>query len=136
MTYAEKSSYLQFGPNEQLLFISVPVNTWFRYTVLLLYICFLQIANAYINEMGSPILFFYIYNDQKIVIDDFRRIELQVLANISYFLSAIRGIFTILFSIVQMDIALWNVFFYEVCCIWIVHVRLSKKQFIQESSEV
>jgi hypothetical protein len=56
------STYYRFGPNEDLIIISIKINTWNRYGVLLVYIMLIRICKVFINELGMPILTFNIYN--------------------------------------------------------------------------
>ena len=77
-----KSTYYRFGPQEDLIIISIQINTWSRYAILLVYILALRMCKVFINELGMPILSFNIYNPDKKEIEGFTRGELQVKANI------------------------------------------------------
>ena len=58
----KNSTYYKFGPNENLIIISIKINTWTRYCILLVYVLFFRICKVFINELGMPILTFNIYN--------------------------------------------------------------------------
>ena len=102
----KNSTYYRFGPNEELIIISIKINTWTRYGILLGYMMIFRICKVFINELGMPILTFNIYNPNQKKIEDFTRMELQVLANIKFTLNAIRYALTLQLSILQIDIAI------------------------------
>ena len=78
------SSYYRFGPNEDLIIISVKINTGFKYAILLVYIFIFRVCKAFVQEFGMPVLGFNIYDPNRKIITGFTRMELQVQANIMY----------------------------------------------------
>ena len=58
----KQSTYYRFGPNDDLIIISIKINTWLRYGILLVYVLLFRICKVFINELGMPILTFNIYN--------------------------------------------------------------------------
>ncbi len=126
------STYYQFGPNEDLIIISIKINTWSRYGILLVYTLLFRICKVFINELGMPILTFNIYNPNQKKIEGFTRTELQVLGNIMFMLNAIRYALTLQLSIVQIDIAVLSGIFSELAAIPTIYILLQDKEFVDE----
>ncbi len=129
------STYYRFGPNDDLIVISIKINTWTRYCFLLVYTMIFRICKVFINELGMPILTFNIYNPNQKKIKDFTRMELQVLANIMFMLNAISYAITIQLSILQIDIAVFSGIFSELAAIPTIHLLLKDKEFEPEEEE-
>ena len=129
----KNSTYYRFGPNEDLIVISIKINTWSRYSVLLIYMMIFRICKVFVNELGMPILTFNIYNPNQKKIEDFSRIELQVLANIMFTLNAISYAITLQLSILQIDIALFSGIFSELAAIPTIYILLKDKEFPDDS---
>ena len=127
-----KSTYYRFGPQEDLIIISIQINTWSRYAILLVYILALRMCKVFINELGMPILSFNIYNPDKKEIEGFTRGELQVQANIMYMLNAIRTALTLQLVIIQIDIAIISAIFSEIASIPTIYLLLKEKKFIKD----
>lgn len=126
------STYYRFGPNEDLIIISIKINTGSRYGVLLVYILLFRICKVFINELGMPILTFNIYNPNQKKIEGFTRTELQVLGNTMFMLNAIRYALTLQLSIVQIDIAVLSGIFSELAAIPTIYILLEDKEFVDE----
>jgi len=129
----ENSTYYRFGPNEELIIISIKINTWFRYGILMLYILIFRICKVFIDELGMPILTFNIYNPNQKKIEGFTRKELQILANIMFTLSAISYAITLQLSILQIDIAVLSAVFSELAAIPTIYILLKDKEFESEN---
>jgi len=127
------STYYRFGPNEDLIIISIKINTWSRYSILLVYILIFRICKVFINELGMPILTFNIYNPNQKKIEDFTRTELQIYGNVMFMLNSIRYALTLQLAIIQIDIALISSIFDELAAIPTVYILLNDKEF--ESKE-
>jgi len=124
------STYYRFGPSADLIIISIKIDTWTRYGILLLYILIFRICKVFINELGMPILTFNIYNPNQKKIKGFTRNELQVLANIMFMLNAIRYAITLQLAIIQIDIAVISGIFDELASIPTIYILLKDKEFI------
>jgi hypothetical protein len=127
------SSYYRFGPNDELIIISIKINTGFKYGILLLYVFIFRVCKAFVNELGMPVLGFNIYDPNRKKIIGFTRMELQVQANIMYTLNAIRSILEIQLAISQIDIAIMSAVFQEIASIPTIYLLLKDKEF--ESKE-
>jgi len=131
----KQSTYYRFGPNEDLIIISIKINTWSRYGVLLLYVLIFRVCKVFITELGMPVLSFNIYNPNQKEITGFTRNELQVQANIMYFMNAFRYALTIQLTIVQIDIAIISVIFSELASIPTIYILLKEKEFPDEKKK-
>lgn len=125
------STYYRFGPQEDLIIISIKINTWTRYGILLMYILAIRICKVFITELGMQILTFNIYNPNQKKIEGFTRQELQVQANLMYMMNAIRYAVTLQLSIIQIDIAVISAIFSELASIPTIYLLLKDKEFIK-----
>lgn len=62
---SKNSTYFRFGPSNDLIVISVSIDTWTKYNLILLLIGFIKIVDTISNELGMPVLGFNIYNPDK-----------------------------------------------------------------------
>ena len=131
----KQSTYYRFGPNEDLIIISIKINTWLRYSILLVYVLIFRICKVFITELGMPILGFNIYDPNKKTIEGFTRTELQVQANIMYMMDAIRYALTLQLSIIQIDIAVISAIFSEMASIPTINILLKDKEFVDEKKQ-
>ena len=124
------NGWFSFGPSSNLIIAGVVIDTPEKYYVLVSIIVFNSIIDMLISEFAQPILGFNIYNPDKKVITDFSsKRELQILASLYWAFNNLRGVFTVLISITQVDLALikWGVL--ELTAIYTVNTLLSKKRF-------
>ena len=130
----KESTYYRFGPSEELIIISIKIDTWARYGVLLVYVLIFRICKVFITELGMPILTFNIYNPNQKKIKGFTRNELQILGNIMFMLNAIRYALTLQLSIIQIDIAILSGVFSELASIPTIYILLKDKVFEDEKN--
>jgi hypothetical protein len=130
------STYYRFGPSEELIIISIKINTWTRYAILLVYVLLFRICKVFITELGMPILTFNIYNPNQKKIKGFTRNELQVLSNIMFMLNSIRYALTLQLSIIQIDIAILSGIFSELASIPTIYILLKDKEFEDEKKTI
>ena len=76
----KQSTYYRYGPSEDLIIISIKINTWTRYFILLAYIMAIRVCKVFVSELGMPILSFNIYNPNQ---KKSRRIYTKLIANSS-----------------------------------------------------
>jgi hypothetical protein len=132
----KESTYYRFGPNNDLIIISIKIDTWLKYGILMIYILIFRICKVFITELGMPILTFNIYNPNQKKIEDFTRMELQVLANIMFTLNAIRYALTLQLSILQIDIAIISGVFDELAAIPTIYILLNEKEFVSKKKKI
>jgi hypothetical protein len=124
------SKYFRIGWNDELILISIPINSFQRYIFTLLFIAAIKISNVFIMEVAHPILNFNIYNPDKKLIKDFTKSELQFLGNAMYFIDGFKNILTIMISITQIDIALFGMIISQTTSIYTIHQILKTKKFL------
>ena len=118
------------------MIISIKINTWTRYAILLVYVLLFRICKVFITELGMPILTFNIYNPNQKKIKGFTRNELQVLSNIMFMLNSIRYALTLQLSIIQIDIAILSGIFSELASIPTIYILLKDKEFEDEKKTI
>ncbi len=131
----DSSKYFRFGPNEDLIVISILINTWNKWFGLILFIGIIKSCDVLVNELGSPILGFRIYNPDKKVIDDFTKNELNFLANAMWFTNSFRSVLMVVVNITQFDIALSGMIMSEILSIFTVRHLLNTKKFVKGKSK-
>ena len=123
------STYFRLGPSDDLVIISVRINTWNKWSLLLIFIGIVKSAEVLVNELGSPVLGFSVYNPDKKHITDFTKNELNFLTNSMWFVNGIRGILMIVINVTQFDIALFDTIISEIVSIFTVRQLLNEKTF-------
>lgn len=129
----DNSTYFRFGPSEDLIVISVLINTWEKWIGLQLFIGVLKSCDVLVNELGSPILGFRIYNPDKKIINDFTKNELNFLANAMWFTNSFRSVLMVVVNITQFDIALSGMIMSEIMSIFTVRHLLNAKKFVKKN---
>ena len=132
----DRSKYLRWGPQDDLIIISVAVDTYDKYMMLLATIAVIKISDVLIGEIANPIIGFNIYNPDKKVITDFTKNELQFYGNSMYLIDAIKSVLLIMVNISQIDIALWGVIVSETASIFTIRMLLNEKEFKQTNNEL
>lgn len=126
----ESSTYFRFGPQQNLVAISVRIDTWNRWFCLVVLIILVRAVETVVNEVGGPILAFRIYNPDCREVKDFTYNQLSFLGNAMWLCSGIRGVFSIMISITQIDLAIIGVVFSEIVSFFLVRGLLLEKKFI------
>lgn len=127
------SNYFKFGPDEDLILISVKIDTWLKWTLTLIIIALIRSCEMIIHEIGHPVLVFNIYNPDKTNINDFTKNQLYILANAIYLLSGIRGMLMTVLSITQIDLALCSVLVSWFVGVFTSRFLLNEKTYIIDS---
>ena len=132
----DKSKYLRWGPQDDLIIVSVAVNTYTRYAFLLAVMAVIKVSDVLIGEIANPIIGFNIYNPDKKVITDFTKLELQFYGNSMYLIDAVKAGLLIMVNISQIDVALWGVFVSETASIVTIRMLLNEKEFKKNNNLV
>ena len=132
--FAGNSKYFRFGPNEDFIFISVPINTYERYALLLFLISLNDIIKVLVGEIGEPVLIFNVYNPDKRVISEFTKPQLLFYANSMFFVSNTRRVFEILINVTQIDIAIFSIVVEQLISVCTVCFLVSEKRFDKNGS--
>ena len=128
-TFATDSPYFRIGPQDDLILVSVNINTYGKYYALLIVIATIQISAVLIEDLGLPILTFNIYNPDKHIITDFTKNELQIYGNLMFLINNLRYIFQVLVTITQIDIAVFSVFAAQLTGVITIRYLLNEKQY-------
>jgi len=130
--FAGNSKYFRFGPNEDFIFISVPIDSYERYSLLLFLISLNDIIKVLVGEIGEPVLVFNVYNPDKKVITEFTRPQLLFYANTMFFVSNTRRVFEVLINVTQIDIAIFSIIVEQLISVCTVCFLVSEKRFDKE----
>jgi hypothetical protein len=129
------SKYFRFGPQDDLLLISIKIDTWLKWIISVLTVSAIKIGDLIVNDIGYPILEFSVYNPEKKIITDFSKNELNIMTNMMWLINSARGVFMTVVSITQVDIALFSVAFSELACLITVRMLLNEKEFKENMEE-
>ena len=129
------SKYFRWGWNDDLILISIPINTQKRYLYTILFISIMRISHVIIGEIAHPIIGFNIYNPDKKEITEFSKIELQMYGNLMYLIEGFKNILTVMLSVTQIDIALISMLVSEITSIYTINMLLSEKKFIKNTTD-
>lgn len=124
-----RSTYWRYGPHSDFVLISVAIDNWTKYGLLLVLVAILKVSECIIAEVAHPIIGFNIYNPDKKEITEFTKLELQIYGNAMYTIDSIRRVLMIMMSITQVDIALWGVITSEITSIFTIRMLLNEKSF-------
>ena len=123
------SSYFKWGWSDNLVLISIPINTKARYISVCVYIVLIKASGVLIGEIANPILGFNIYNPDKMVITEFTKAELQLYGNSLWFIDGFKRLMLIMVSITQIDLALIGMLSSEIMAIFTIRMLLNEKKF-------
>ena len=129
LQFATDSPYFRFGPNDDFILIAVKIDDWNKYSMLLLIISFIEFTRVMIEDLGTPILIFNIYNPDKKVITDFNKNELQIYGNSMFLVNNLRYVFQILVTVTQLDIAIFSVLVAQISGIITIRFLLNEKKY-------
>ena len=124
-----KSKYFRWGPHEDFIMVSVPINTNQRYICTIIFAALLSAGEVVIGEIANPILGFNIYNPDKKVITEFTKNELQFYGNMFYLLCGLRYIFKVSAMVAQIDIAFFSVLAGELASLYTIRMLLDEKTY-------
>ena len=129
------SKYFRWGWSDDLVLISVPINTKERYICVCFYIVLIKCSGVLIGEIANPIIAFNIYNPDKKVITDFNKNELQLYGNMMWLIDGFKNLLLIMISITQIDLALVGLISSELMTIVTIRMLLNEKEFKPETIE-
>ena len=126
------SSYLNYGPNDNLYVLSIKINDKSKYIKLQVFLFLIECSRVFINEIASPILGFNIYNPDKKVITEFSKSELQLLANVMWFINNLTNGLFVMITISQIDIAILRILYSELTTVITIRLLLNEKTFVND----
>lgn len=129
------NTYFKIGPHDQLIVISVRIDTMNKYIYLVIITILVTLARAIQSEIGSSVLRYLIYDFKVDEIHDVNRYSLMFYANIIYFFQGLRDVFLILASISQIDVSLVILFTYQIVCFFSIIYLTKDKKFTSIQSD-
>ena len=130
------SSYFKWGWSDDLVLISIPINTKARYIGVCIYIMLIKTSGVLIGEIANPIIGFNIYNPDKMVITEFTKNELQLYGNCLWFIDGFKSLMLIMVSITQIDLALIGMLSSEIMSIFTIRMLLNEKKFKKDIEDI
>jgi hypothetical protein len=129
------NTYFKIGPHDQLVVISVRIDTTNKYIYLVIITIVVTLARAIQSEIGSSVLRYLIYDYKVDEIQDVNRCSLMFYANIIYFFQGLRDVFLILASISQIDVSLVILGTYQIVCFFSMIYLTKDKKFTLVSND-
>lgn len=131
-----KSSYFRWGPNDNLVVLTVHVNTWASYAGILAVLFIIRFIEVILSDIAAPIIQFTVYDPYKVDIQEFGRIELQVMTILMIMISAARAVILFVVAVTQIDIAMWSSGVQCMATVWTTYYLTKHKRFAGETVEV
>lgn len=132
----KNGTYFRFGPYDDFILIGIKVDNWLKWSLVLFFIGLIKGCDVLVNEIGSPILGFRVYNPDCKIITDFTKNELNFLTNSMWFTNNFRSLLMIVVNISQFDIALCGVIISEFISIFTVRYLLNEKNFTNNNYNI
>ena len=123
-----ESDYWRFGPGDDLVIISVQVDTWGRWVGLILLISLVEATRVVVDEVGSPLLRATLHDPTNQVIE-LGRAEFELFANLNFLMGSIRTLLLMLVTISQIDIAVWGIISAQIATFIVLRTLLRGKRF-------
>lgn len=125
-----ESTFFRFGPQTDPVIVSVLVDTWGEYLAIVALLVFTKVVETLLQEIGNPLLGFWIYDTRYAVIPGFTLNELNLLANGIWMMQGVRRLLMIVISVTQIDIALIGILISESTSFFAIRHLLKKKEFV------
>lgn len=124
-----ESTYFRIGWSDNFLFVSLYIDTPFKYFSLCGFIITLNVSEIFLNDIAYPIITFSTYNPYKNTILDFTRNELEMYSNIIYFIQSSKKILQIATTVSQVDLACISLVSSQISSYFAIRYLLDNKQF-------
>lgn len=134
--YAGDSAYWRFGPQDDLYVISIAITTWKSYLSLSVVLFIVGSSRVIIEDIGTPILSFSIYNPEQKVIHGFSQRELQFFANAMFVTTNLRYLILMVVGITQFDLAILSLFSESFGTFFVIRYLTKEKTFINSEDEL
>lgn len=125
----QESSYFNWGWSNNFTFVSISIDTPFRYMCLCLFITIFNMSEIFLNDVAYPIIHFSTYNPYQKTIDDISRNDLEVYSNIIFFIQTFKKLAQVLITLSQFDIAFISLFTYQISSFIAIKFLLNNKEF-------
>ncbi len=128
------SQYFRVGWSESFIYVSIPIDTPFKYFLLCSFIVAMNVSEICMDSIATPLIQFSTYNPYKTQINDFSRMELEIYSNTIYLLQNLRRFITIFTILSQVDIALISLVSCQTTAGIIIKYLLDQKNFSSNES--
>lgn len=119
----------KFGPSDDLFLLSIPINTWMRYWLVIVMIGLIKISEVLVNDFASPDVFFATFDTDRKNIYGFTQFSLWILTVIQQLSNDLGNIFKTIILVTRLDVALISVLIQNLTGVVSVYLLLSKKTF-------
>jgi len=126
---ADVRQLFRVGPSEDLIFLTLKINTIPRYLCLILFSSLMHVIDVLVKQLGSPKIKFQIYINDDPNVYGFSYLSMLSIASGLSFTDRLYIIFEILVLITRLDLAFFNLLAEQVTEFFIVQFLLSKKTF-------
>ena len=128
LLFAVVKAEWRFGPSEDLVILSIHINTWSLYITLLVLSVLLKVLEVILSDIGAPNLGFSIYDPTKTTVYGFTKCQLETLANLMWASQSLGNVFKIMILVSRLDVALISLVFSEIASCFVIKYLLSKKK--------
>lgn len=132
----QTSNYFRIGWSDYFYFVSMPINTPFKYFSLCLFIFVLNITEIFLNDLASPIIQFSTYNPYKNNISDFSRNQLEIYSNLIFFIVTVKKFVQVVVILSQIDIAIISLISSQISAFLAIRFLLNNKTFQRQNYEI
>ena len=129
-----ESDYFRVGWSDNFVFISMYIDTPFKYFTLCFFIMTLNISEIFLNDVAYPIINFSTYNPYKTEINDFTQGQLTFYSNTIYFVQGAKKLLQIATTVSQIDLAFLTLLSSQISIFFVIKYLLNKKTFISNNS--
>ena len=130
--YDGAGTYVAMGPSDNLVLISVYINTIPRYLMLQVFLICYEFIRVVTNDIANPIIGWTIFNPDKKRVRGISRYQLQLFANSLWLLDRMMAVFEILVTLTQIDIAVLRGIYSELVSIITIRWLLTEKVFDED----
>lgn len=132
----QSSNYFNFGWSDNFIFVSIKINTCFKYFALCFFIFLFNISEILLNDIAYPIIHFSTYNPYNNKIDDLSRFNLEFYSNVVFFIQTFRKLSQVLITLSQIDVAFISLITYQISAFIAIRYLLSNKKFNEDNEYV
>jgi hypothetical protein len=119
----------QFGASDDLFILSVPINTNWKYYLMIFMICLIKIVEVIVNDFGSPDIYFSIFDPSCDKIYGFSMKQLLLFKIIQTLSNEFGNIFKFVILVTRFDIAIISIIAQEITSTISTYIILSSKKF-------
>lgn len=123
------SDYFRFGWSDNFTFVSLNIDSGWKYFLLCIFISLINVADVLTNEVVDPILYFSTYNPDKKIITEFTKSELQNYSNIIFLIHTLKKFLQVLIIISQIDVAFISIISSQISGMIFINFLLNEKSF-------